>query len=422
MLLIKNAKIVVGEYIDSLSKEKKDLFLTTDILVKNEKIVKIEENIVIDGLLNDNLIIIDAENKVVLPGIIDSHCHMRDPGFTYKEDFISGSKSCIRGGVTTFLDMPNSFPLVTNKESLKLKKENSKNRSYSDYGFHFGGSKEDNSSDIIETLKEVASTKIFLNASTGNMLIEENNILEKICLSSNIVSFHAEGNKVKKAIELSEKCNVPIYLCHLSTEEELNFVEEAKKKNISVFSEVTPHHLFLNESSRKISELNNKLLRMKPELKTESDNNSLWKALSSGIIDTIGTDHAPHTLEEKLKSTIFGIPSVEHSLEMMLNGVNDGKITMYTLIKAMSENPAKIFKIKNKGKIAKGYDGDFIIVDMNDHSVITSDEVISKSGWTPYNGLKRGGKVLVTILRGNIVYDRGIFSELLGREVDFNIK
>ena len=251
------------------------------------------------------------------------------------------------------------------------------------------------------------------------MLIEDNKVLENIFFESSIVSFHAEDEKVKTAIDLSEKFNAPIYLCHISTKKELEFIKKAKMKGLSIFSEVTPHHLFLNEKSREISDLNNKLLRMKPELKTNEDNESLWKGLDSGLIDVVGTDHAPHTLEEKLESTVFGIPGVEHSLEMMLNGVNEKKITMYTLIRAMSENPAKIFKIKNKGKIETGYDGDFIILDMDEQTTITNDEVISKCGWTPYNGMKRGGKILTTILRGNIVYDKGIFFDLLGKEVEY---
>ena len=419
MLLIKNATIVLGEYVNTIEKEKQDYLFMTDILVKDGKIIKIQKNIFISKSVRRNLITIDAEYKYVIPGIVDPHCHMRDPGFTNKEDFITGSKSCIRGGVTTFLDMPNTSPLTITKENLELKRKNSLNRSYSDYGFHFGGSKEDNSSEISQVSHEVASTKIFLNASTGDMLIEDNKVLENIFFESSIVSFHAEDEKVKTAIDLSEKFNAPIYLCHISTEKELEFIKKAKMKGLSIFSEVTPHHLFLNERSREISDLNNKLLRMKPELKTSEDNESLWEGLDSGLIDVVGTDHAPHTLEEKLESTVFGIPGVEHSLEMMLNGVNEKKITMYTLIRAMSINPAKIFKIKNKGKIEYGYDGDFIILDMDEQTTITNDEVISKCGWTPYNGMKRGGKILTTILRGNIVYDKGIFFDLLGKEVEY---
>ena len=159
---------------------------------------------------------------------------------------------------------------------------------------------------------------------------------------------------------------------------------------------------------------------MKPELKSSDDNECLWKALNNGIIDTVGTDHAPHLLSEKMEKTTFGIPGVEHSLEMMLRGLKEGKISMKRLIEVMSENPAKIFNIKNKGKIEVGYDADFVELDMEKERIIERKEVVSKCGWSPYEGLKTGGTVLTTIVRGEIVYKNGNFKNKIGREVEFN--
>ena len=158
---------------------------------------------------------------------------------------------------------------------------------------------------------------------------------------------------------------------------------------------------------------------MKPELKEKSDNDALWAALADGTLDTIGTDHAPHLIEEKLAKLTFGVPSVENSLEMMLNGVKDGKITLKRLIEVMCNKPADIFKIKNKGNIAAGYDGDLVIIDITDNSPVKDDKVITKAGWTPYENCNKGGKVLTTILRGQVVYSNGKFNGLYGREVKY---
>lgn len=414
-LLIKNAKIITGEDFD-LEGKKIDREKLTDILIKNGKIVLLAEDIV-----DESSLVIDAHKKYILPGIIDAHTHMRDPGLSYKEDFISGSKAACRGGVTTFIDMPNTLPLTSTSEILEDKRKNSLNRSYVDYGFHFGGVNSDNSLEIAKVKTRVASTKIFLNESTGDMLIEDNKIIENLFNSSKLISVHAEGIKVKEAIQGAKKFGKPLYLCHLSTANEIEILREAKNNGIKVYGEVTPHHLFLNEKDRDNSKRSKTLLRMKPELKTELDNEKLWEALNDGTIDTLGTDHAPHTLEDKSSKVTFGIPGIENSLEMMLKGYADKRITLHRLIQVMCENPAKIFNIKDKGKIAEGYDADLIILDLDDLSLITDENSISKCGWTPYHGIQKEGTVETTILRGNIIYNRGIFSDaLLGKEIKYS--
>lgn len=381
-----------------------------DILVEKGKITKIYRCSEVEELDIDE--IIDMDGNWVLPGVIDVHTHMRDPGLSYKEDFETGSKACAKGGVTTFIDMPNTVPNTTTKEILDAKESNSKNRSYVDYGFHFGGSKLDNSEEIKKVRDRVASTKIFLNMSTGDMLVEEEKVLENLFKESKIISVHAEEEMVDKAIDLARKFRKPLYLCHLSKKSEVEKLRAAKKEGLKIYGEVAPHHLFLDSS------MANSLLIMKPELKSKGDNEALWLGLEDGTIDTIGTDHAPHTLEEKNSKTTYGIPGVENSLEMMLKELNK-KIDMKTLQKVMSENPAKIFGIAGKGKIEIGYDADLVAVDLNNKEIIKNEDVISKCGWTPYSGIVGGGKVLLTMVRGHIVYDGKNFIEKIGEGVNY---
>lgn len=405
-MIIKNAKIINSEK-------------PVSIIIENEKIKKIETNNDFENYKDNN--IIDANYNYVLTGIIDPHTHMREPGLTHKEDFTSGSKAAARGGITTFLDMPNTIPNTITKENLIQKKLMMTKKSYVDYGFHFGGSKTDNSQDIESIKDKAASTKIFLNASTGNMLIEDNKILEKLFESSKIVSVHAEDKMVDKAIEIAKRTKTILYLCHLSLSSEINSLKKAKDSGMKIYGEATLHHLFLNTSD--INEKNKMLLRMKPELKEKSDNEALWKAIKDKTIDTIGTDHAPHLLTEKLEKLTFGIPSIEHSLELMLKKVKDSTIDFKLLTKIMSENSSKIFGINNKGILKEGYDADFVIIDLNDESEIIEKEIITKSAWSPYIGFKRGGRVLMTILRGNIVYkkdnSKDIFYSGLGKEISY---
>ena len=380
-----------------------------DILVENEKIVSIEDDL--SGVSSNE--IIDAAGNYVISGIIDPHVHMRDPGMTHKEDFTTGSMACAKGGITTFFDMPNTVPNTITEEALLEKKELQKGKSYVDYGFWFGGSKADNHDEVKKVQDKVIATKVFMNVSTGNMLVEDEKVLEDIFKNSKLVGVHAEGEMIPKAISLSEKLDVPVYLCHLSTKEDVQYVREAKKEGFKVYGEVTPHHLFLNVSDVE----KNPLLRMKPELKTKEDNEALWEGILDGTIDTIGTDHAPHRIEEKKEKLTFGIPGAENSLEMMLKAVRCDKISLEKLMKIMSENTAEIFGLKNKGKIAVGYDADLVIVDMTTEEIISQENVISKCGWTPYEGFEKGGKILTTIVRGNVVFNNGKFINKIGKEV-----
>ena len=405
-MIIKNAKIIDSNNIVS-------------IIIENEKIKKIDFDNDFQNYKDDDLI--DANYNYVIAGIIDPHVHMRDPGLTQKEDFNSGSKAAARGGVTSFLDMPNTIPNTITKENLLAKKNLMIGKSYVDYGFHFGGSKVDNSDDIKNIINDAASTKIFFNASTGNMLVEDNKILEKLFESSKIVTVHAEDRMVDKAIEIAKKTKTPLYLCHISLESEIDSLKRAKDSGMIIYGEATPHHLFLNTEDVNKNERNKMLLRMKPELREKSDNKALLNAILDSTIDTIGTDHAPHLISEKLQKLTFGVPSVEHSLELMLNKINDGTIDLKLLTKIMSENASKIFGIKNKGILKENYDADLVIIDMKDNSTIEEKDIITKAGWSPYIGFNRGGKVLTTIVRGNKVYNNGIFTDMfIGKEIIYN--
>ena len=402
-----------------------------EILINNDIIEKISENIDENKFENsENLKIIDVGKKLIMPGIIDVHTHMREPGVTYKEDFETGSRACVKSGVTTFYDMPNTIPTTTTLENLMEKKKLASEKSIVNFGLHFGGSKNDNIEEIKKVLKdrEVNTVKIFMNVSTGEMLIEDDEILAKVFENSKLVLVHAENEMIDKAIELNKNYGSGLYVCHIPSAEEMKKVINAKKnsdvntKEHPVYAEVTPHHLFLNTEIRESTERNKMLLRMKPELREKSDNEFLWEAINRGEVDTIGTDHAPHLISEKLEKITFGMPGVETSLALMINAYNEGKISLEMIQKLMCENPAKIMKIEKRGKLKEGYFADIIVVDPKKEWIVGVDDTIeSKCGWTPYENWKLKGKNTMTIINGKIVYQNRKINENVksGKEVKF---
>ena len=402
-----------------------------EILINNDIIEKISENIDENSFENsENLKIIDVGKKLIMPGIIDVHTHMREPGVTYKEDFETGSCACAKAGVTTFYDMPNTIPTTTTLGNLMEKKKLASEKSIVNFGLHFGGSKNNNIEEIKKVLKdrEVNTVKIFMNVSTGEMLIEDDEILAKVFENSKLVLVHAENEMIDKAIELNKNYGSGLYVCHIPSAEEMKKVINAKKnskmntKEHPVYAEVTPHHLFLNTEIRESTERNKMLLRMKPELREKSDNEFLWEAINRGEVDTIGTDHAPHLISEKLEKITFGMPGVETSLALMINAYNEGKISLEMIQKLMCENPAKIMKIEKRGKLQEGYFADIIVVDPKKEWTVGVDDTIeSKCGWTPYENWKLKGKNTMTIVNGKIVYENRKINENVksGKEVKF---
>ena len=401
-----------------------------EILINGEIIEKISENIDESKFENnENTRIINIEEKLVMPGVIDVHTHMREPGITYKEDFATGSHACAKAGITTFYDMPNTVPTTTTLENLLEKKKLANEKSIVNFGFHFGGSKNDNVEEIKKVLNsgETNTVKIFMNVTTGEMLIEDDDILKKVFKNSKLVLVHAENEMIDKAIELNKNYGKGLYVCHIPSENELKKVINAKKNNElntkehPIYAEVTPHHLFLNTQIRESTEQNKMLLRMKPELREKSDNQFLWEAINRGEIDTIGTDHAPHLISEKLEKITFGMPGVETSLALMINAFNEVKISLETIQKLMCENPAKIMKIEKRGKLQEGFFADIIVVDIQKEWIVAVDDTIeSKCGWTPYENWKLKGKNIMTIVNGKIIYENGKINDIhKGKDIDF---
>ncbi|MFH1850650.1 MAG: amidohydrolase family protein [archaeon] len=343
---------------------------------------------------------INARGMVVMPGVIDPHVHFREPGFTWKEDFRSGSGAAAAGGVTTYLDMPNNDPPTTTARLLDEKRELAK-KSVVNYGFHFGATG-DNAGEI-RRAKNIASVKVFMDISTGSMRIDSQSALKRV-FAEKMVSVHAEGDNVKKAIGLARH---KLYLCHLSSRQEISF-----DKRSNVYCEATPHHLFLTPR-------NDPFCLMKPALKDTQDREALWGAVKGGFIDTIGSDHAPHTIEEKQShDPPYGVPGVETSLPLMLDAVNRRRLPLSRLVEMMCENPARIFGM-NKGRVAKGFDADLTIVDLKMEKKIRNDELRTKCGWSPFDGVQLKGWPAYTIVMGRVAFDGDIVNNT-GSEVEWN--
>lgn len=372
---------------------------------------------------------IDASGLFVLPGIIDPHVHLRDPGLTRKEDFRSGTRAALLGGFTTVLDMPNTVPPTTTKKALIEKRKIAGKKAVCDYGLHFGATK-DNFSEVKSA--NPASLKLYMGESTGSLQIGSYAAMEKHFSSfpkNRSVILHAEDAQtvksmeaaglgrgplaervaVLKANEAADKAKRAIYFAHTTTSEAVSLAKSRKNS----FVEVSPHHLFLSmgKDGRGLRGLS----KVYPPLRTEAQRMALWRALPN--VDTVGSDHAPHTLEDKI-SGAAGFPGLETSLSLFLDAYNKSMLPLPWVISRMAQNPAKIFGLKKKGQIAKGFDADFTLVDLREEWTVRGENLESKCGWTPYEGFRLKGRVKKVILRGNLVVDNSkIINEVRGKEV-----
>lgn len=429
--------IVNGTIVD---KEKR---YEATIFVKDGKISKIEEGHIGTGDLD----VVDVKGKYILPGLIDVHVHFRNPGNPEKEDWTTGSKAALAGGVATVLDMPNNNPPITTVALLDAKRKSVKDEAMVNYGFYIGATP-DNIKEI-KKAKNIAGVKVYMGSSTGNLLVDKKEDLERLMAQSGkLLALHAESEKcickgqeehtdeflpqvhsyirgpicaheaVREALHLSKKYHAKIHICHCSTAVELQDIRKFKNGNVSV--EVTPHHLFLNI---KDYDLYGNMVKVNPPLREEADQVALWEGIKDGTVDIVATDHAPHLLKEKEKdynNVPSGLPGVQMMLPLLLNAVNEEKLSLEKVVELTSFNPARIFGIKDKGMLKEGYDADITIVDMEMAERVDNKYMWSKAKWTPFNGLTLKGWPVMTFVNGKLMYEwRTTFHKGTGREVNF---
>ena len=388
----------------------KDKAYIKNIQIKNGKILKITNK---EPKAEH---IIDAKNNFVLPGLIDCHVHFREPGLTHKEDFLTGSMAAAKGGITTILDMPNTIPATVTLDALDEKRMLAK-KSIVNYGFNFGATT-DNIADI-KKAKNIAAVKLYMDYTTGDLKISDFEAISDILRASKITIAHAENEHVQNLVEIIAKNKIKnhVHFAHVSSEKELNYAKSNKKLNNQITVEVTPHHLFMNEKD--LQSLG-AFAEMKPRLKTEHDQKSLWNGIKNETVDTIASDHAPHLREEKEKANYpFGVPGIETMLPLLLDAFNKNMIDLQTITKLCCENPAKIFKVKNKGFLKEGYDADLVIVDLDKRQAVRNEDLLTKCKWSPFEGKILKGWPATTIVNGNVVYGKGEVFDVKAREVQY---
>ena len=399
-LLIKNAKVYAG-----------GKFIEKNILCDGGKIVQITTS---EPKAEQ---VINAKGKIAIPGIIDPHVHFREPGLTHKEDFTTGSRAAAKGGVTTFFDMPNTIPPTFTIVALEEKKALARKKSVVNWGLHFGAT-QGNLSEIMKA-KNIPSVKVYMNATTGNLKIDDFSILKEIFKAMPVTCLHAENESITQVLnhlKQSKSKNIA-YNCHTSSENELRLARMDKELNDQVMVEVSPQHLFMTaDDVKKIGAF----AEMKPRLKTANDQKALWLGIKNGQVNTIGSDHAPHLKSEKRRSEFpFGIPGVETTLPLLLNACNEGRMELGKIIELCSENTARIFRMRGKGRIEKGFDADITLVDLNMKRKVDNNELETKCRWSPFDGKLLKGWPTATIVNGNIVYDGEEIHDNQGKEVIF---
>lgn len=431
-LLIKGANVISGQG---------DLECS-DVKIENGKITEIG----IDLEKND-LKVIDGNGLTLLPGIIDPQVHFREPGLEHKEDLFTASCACAKGGVTSFLEMPNTRPLTTTQAALDDKLQRASQKCLVNYGFFMGATAE-NLPDLREA-NPACGIKIFMGSSHGALLVSTEKEIEPIFAEGKrLIAVHAEDqgriterrkefanisdpaihstiqdeqaalNATKLALKLSNKYQRRLHILHLSTGIEAEYLREHKPAWTTC--EVTPQHLLLNTDA--YSEIGT-LAQMNPPLRSPENNKVLWQALLDGVIDFIATDHAPHTLEEKAKPyphSPSGMPGVETSLPLMLTQAMEGRCTINQVVNWMSTAPAKAYNISNKGLIKVGYDADLVLVDLKNYKTVSKEHLSTKCGWSPFEGWNLTGWPVITIVGGKIAFEKGkLNTEVRGKALNF---
>lgn len=394
--------------------------------------------------------IVDVTGLTVLPGVIDTQVHFREPGLEHKEDLASGSLAAALGGVTAFFEMPNTKPATTTKQALEDKLARAKGRAWVDHAFFIGATESNIARlGILELLPGCAGVKMFMGSSTGDLLVHETGAVAGVLGNGfRRLSVHSEDEErmrerfsmveggapvsmhpawrdaeaavmnTRRLLELAADARRRVHVLHITTAEEMQLLADARD---FATVEVTPQHLTL--SAPEAYEILGSRAQMNPPIREERHRLALWRAIEQGVVDVLGSDHAPHTLEEKKKpypQSPSGMTGVQTLLPIMLDHVNDGLLSLQRLVDLTSAGPARIFNIASKGRIAVGYDADFAVVDLHAQWAITDKWIASKSGWTPYNGRLVTGKPVHTLVRGRVVVrDGSIVGEPIGEPVRF---
>jgi len=423
-----------------------------DVLIENGVIKKVDSSIT-----TNSMTVIDASGKYLIPGLIDDQVHFREPGLTHKATIGSESRAAVAGGITTFIEMPNTVPQATNQQLLQDKFNIAEKTSYANYSFMFGGTN-DNLEELLKTdPKTVAGIKLFLGSSTGNMLVDNLEVLEKIFSSTKlIISVHCEDEEtIKKniadheaqygeqipielhpvirseeacylsssrAIALAKKTGARLHVFHLSTAKETAlFRNDIPLEEKQITSEVCVHHLWFSDQDY---EEKGTHIKWNPAVKTAADREGLWTALLDDRLDIIATDHAPHTLEEKSNSYLkapSGGPLVQHALLALLEKVSEKVLSIEKLVEKACHNPAIIFQIENRGFIKEGYFADLVLIDPKAPQTVCKENILYKCGWSPFEGTTFSSSVTHTFVNGVLMYHEGTFNDdVKGKRITFN--
>ena len=440
--LIKNARIVnEGSIVEG------------DVLIEAGRIAKIDSSI---GPKSANVNVIDAEGKYLIPGIIDDQVHFREPGLTHKGDLHSESRAAVAGGITSFMEQPNTKPAATTVEELEKKYQRAAQVSLANYSFNMGASN-DNLEELKKVSKrDVAAIKIFMGSSTGNMLVDQQKTLEGIFQLDHQLITHCEDEqtirtnleKAKQqygedipmsmhpvirseeacylssstAVELATKYNSRLHVFHISTAKETElFTNKIPLAEKRITAEVCVHHLWFDDSQY---ESKGSHIKWNPAVKQASDREGLWKALLDGRLDVVATDHAPHTLEEKSNKYLnapSGGPLVQHALPAMMERVHDGVWDIQTMVEKMCHNPAILFRMEDRGYIREGYHADLVLLEPNRPWKVSKDNILYKCQWSPFEGTVFKSKVTHTFVNGHLAFKEGNFDDSqLGERLLFN--